>query len=195
MSALTQRSIFWFGRIASSCPGRAVFDRTARKAESRPAVAPPSTRAAPSPGRALTGRAPCYDAERPCRSSAWSGSASHFLAAAGVTRMGRDAEGGSVARPFWTRDSTRPEPAGRGCRPIVEAKPRAPTVDASSKRRTLGIPASPGADRQSGRFDFGGRHELSAVTSSPWSEAWSRICRARLTIKTTETASFQPPGR
>ena len=97
--------------------------------------------------------------------------------------------------PFWTRDSTRPEPAGRGCCPIVEAKPRAPTVDASSKRRTLGIPASPGADRQSGRFGFRGRHELSAVTSSPWSEAWSRICRARLTIKTTETASFQPPGR
>ena len=65
------RPIFWFGRDRIFVPA-VCFSTARRKAESRPAGAPPSTRAVPSPGRALTGRAPCYDRERPCRSSAWS---------------------------------------------------------------------------------------------------------------------------
>jgi hypothetical protein len=135
-------------KIPSSCsagidllvPAVAGRAGTARKAESRLAAAPPLDASSTLPGRALTGRAPCYPAERPGRSSAWRCSASKRFSFAihrwaswryaerwpraprqrALPAWAETAAAGSVARPLRPRDSTRPEPAGRGGRPNTE---------------------------------------------------------------------------
>jgi hypothetical protein len=59
---------------------------------------------------ALTGRAPCCDGKRPCRSSAWS--KSFLLAAAGVTHGRKPRQRVPSRGHLRPRDSTRPEPEG-----------------------------------------------------------------------------------
>jgi hypothetical protein len=119
MSSL-QKSIFWFGRIGSSRPGRAVRCRTARKADSRPAAAPPLERSRrfqaglDRPSTVLPSReAVPILGIRPGESRSSCGSGRHPNGRKPRERV----PSGGYLRP---RDSTRPEPEGRGGRPVQE---------------------------------------------------------------------------
>jgi hypothetical protein len=109
--------IFWFGRIASSRPGRAVFDRTARKAEARLAVAPSSPRtrrfqAAPCPAehRATVARgradprhgaaSPKFDRGQPGPRWRYGERSQRVPRERAQPAWAETASAGSVARPF-----------------------------------------------------------------------------------------------
>jgi hypothetical protein len=96
--------------------------RRARPSQARPSRRP-WTRTRSHPGRGLTGRAPCYDCERPCRSSAWSRPKPLLLAAAGVTRMGGNRVSGFRRAAAFGRAIARdPSPQGEGAAQIREER-------------------------------------------------------------------------